>query len=123
MNKKLIRLTEGDLHRIVKESVNRILNEVVINTPYGSVNHNDLDFDGRINQIENPMIRQNYLNSIDRIRKYYPIWCKQHGVEDDVDEVIMKIKKFAGYPYNANFDEACSRYLPLEFIDFLRKTR
>lgn len=28
MNKKLIRLTEGDLHRIVKESVNRILNEV-----------------------------------------------------------------------------------------------
>ena len=28
MDKKLIRLTESDLHRIVKESVNRILNEV-----------------------------------------------------------------------------------------------
>lgn len=28
MNKKLIRLTESDLHRIVKESVNRILNEI-----------------------------------------------------------------------------------------------
>ena len=28
MNKKLIRLTEGDLHRIVKESVNRVLNEI-----------------------------------------------------------------------------------------------
>jgi hypothetical protein len=27
MNKKLIRLTESDLHRIVKESVNRILDE------------------------------------------------------------------------------------------------
>lgn len=27
MNKKLIRLTESDLHRIVKESVNRMLNE------------------------------------------------------------------------------------------------
>ena len=27
MNKKLIRLTEQDLHRIVKESVNKILNE------------------------------------------------------------------------------------------------
>ena len=26
--KKVIRLTEGDLHRIVKESVNRILNEI-----------------------------------------------------------------------------------------------
>jgi uncharacterized membrane-anchored protein YhcB (DUF1043 family) len=28
MNKKLIRLTEGDLHRIVKESVNRLLTEL-----------------------------------------------------------------------------------------------
>ena len=28
MNKKLIRLTESDLHRIVKESVNRIINEI-----------------------------------------------------------------------------------------------
>ena len=28
MNKKLIRLTESDLHRIVKESVNRVLNEI-----------------------------------------------------------------------------------------------
>ena len=27
MNKKLIRLTESDLHEIVKESVNRVLNE------------------------------------------------------------------------------------------------
>ena len=31
MNKKLIRLTEGDLHRIVRESVNRILNEGAYN--------------------------------------------------------------------------------------------
>ena len=28
MNKKLIRLTEQDLHSIVKESVNRVLNEI-----------------------------------------------------------------------------------------------
>ena len=32
MNKKLIRLTESDLHRIVKESVNRIMNETSIDT-------------------------------------------------------------------------------------------
>ena len=31
MNKKLIRLTESDLHRIVKESVNKVLNEVQLN--------------------------------------------------------------------------------------------
>ena len=28
MNKKLIRLTESDLHRIVRESVNKVLNEI-----------------------------------------------------------------------------------------------
>ena len=28
MNKKVIRLTESDLHRIVKESVNKVLTEV-----------------------------------------------------------------------------------------------
>lgn len=32
MNKKLIRLTESDLHRIVKESVNRVLNESYYNS-------------------------------------------------------------------------------------------
>ena len=29
-NKKLIRLTESDLHRIVRESVNKVLNERII---------------------------------------------------------------------------------------------
>ena len=33
MNKKLIRLTESDLHRIVKESVKRTLNEELDTTP------------------------------------------------------------------------------------------
>ena len=28
MNKKLIRLTESDLHKIVKESVNKVLTEL-----------------------------------------------------------------------------------------------
>ena len=32
--KKLVRLTEGDLHRIVKESVNRVLNEVSADKAY-----------------------------------------------------------------------------------------
>lgn len=32
--KKLVRLTEGDLHRIVKESVNKVLNEIG-DTPKG----------------------------------------------------------------------------------------
>lgn len=36
MNKKLIRLTESDIHRIVKESVNKILNEIG-DTPKGQL--------------------------------------------------------------------------------------
>ena len=35
MNKKLIRLTEQDHHRIVKESVNRILNEELPKKDWG----------------------------------------------------------------------------------------
>ena len=41
MNKKLIRLTESDLHNIVKESVNKILNE--------------WEYAGWINDIEDPI--------------------------------------------------------------------
>lgn len=57
MNKKLIRLTEQDLHRIVKESVNRILNEIG-ETPQGkymlgrlqkrAIQRGDRDLDNRI---------------------------------------------------------------------------
>ena len=45
-NKKLIRLTESDLHRIVKESVNKVLNEVTYTTDYlnGRLPNTDKDF-------------------------------------------------------------------------------
>ena len=39
MNKKLIRLTESDLHRIVKESVNEISNKLLSNALDYSENH------------------------------------------------------------------------------------
>ena len=40
MSKKLIRLTEGDLHNIINESVNNILKEY-FNTPYKDFNNDD----------------------------------------------------------------------------------
>ena len=46
MNKKLIRLTESDLHRIVKESVKKVLNESQsLKSTIASINElcNDLD--------------------------------------------------------------------------------
>lgn len=39
MNKKLIRLTESDLHRIVKESVNKILKEASIDNVFDGMPH------------------------------------------------------------------------------------
>ena len=43
MNKKLIRLTESDLHRIVRYSVNKLLRESVEDKGFGL---EDLDYDG-----------------------------------------------------------------------------
>jgi len=43
--KKIIRLTENDLHRIVKESVNRILNEEEWESPLEKAKKNRNDFD------------------------------------------------------------------------------
>lgn len=46
MNKKLIRLTESDLHRIVKESVNKVLNEIdwrTIETAKNKANYDSMD--------------------------------------------------------------------------------
>lgn len=42
MSKKLIRLTESDLHRIIKESVNRVIKEATVDTPYGAVSDGPL---------------------------------------------------------------------------------
>lgn len=43
MTKKLVRLTEGDLHRIIKESVNNVLNEISNDLRYNYIK-------GRANQ-------------------------------------------------------------------------
>lgn len=55
MNKKLIRLTESDLHKIIKESVSRILSETndieIVEGSFGTITYLELfdytDFPGR----------------------------------------------------------------------------
>ena len=49
MNKKLIRLTESDLHRIVKESVNKVLNEELPKKDWGGVN---IAYSGKVGKNE-----------------------------------------------------------------------
>lgn len=48
MNKKLIRLTESDLHKVIKESVNRVLNEISINTLQRAQDKAFKDFDSML---------------------------------------------------------------------------
>lgn len=45
MNKKLIRLTESDLHNIVKQSLNKMLNESIANHDYIELNGNAMHID------------------------------------------------------------------------------
>jgi len=52
MNKKLIRLTESDLHRIVKESVNKIINEIG-DTPRGQYALGAVDGRNNVNRFYN----------------------------------------------------------------------
>ena len=54
MNKKQIRLTESDLKQIVKESVNKILNEMYMD---GNVEQIDLDGSASTNDGENGEMR------------------------------------------------------------------
>ena len=48
MNKKLIRLTESDLHKVIKESVNRVLNEISIDTLQRAQDKAFKDFDSML---------------------------------------------------------------------------
>ena len=58
MNKKLIRLTESDLHRIVKESVNRVIKEEHYNDA-AALPYITKAFDELINKIGNAAVAIN----------------------------------------------------------------
>jgi hypothetical protein len=74
MNKKLIRLTESDLHRIVKESVNRILKETYSDIYGDGKNYSKTMYDNACYFSDTPeefdeimKDRQEYLNSRNRL--------------------------------------------------------
>lgn len=56
MSKKIVRLTEGDLHKIIKESVNKLIKEgsYAANGNFDEVSHNNglrIDLKGACNEI------------------------------------------------------------------------
>jgi len=102
MNKKLIRLTESDLHRIVKESINILLNESI-------VNHNDLIkdvlFNGDLYNVNN---KEGYdigvgYSSGTKKEFFYPYsermeysYC--HVTVDEINKVVDELKN-KGYEF------------------------
>lgn len=93
--KKIIRLTESDLHRIVKESVKKVINEGVYGYPDG--------IDGIILMVEND-------------EEFYKIWNAignaltkkaAKGVELDVDKLANSstFKKFQQMAFRKYYDE------------------
>ena len=71
MNKKLIRLTESDLHRIVKESVSNILNE---HNPY---NTNDI---------------KQFVSDLSNIRKeLFRYACDFEGIDQETRQRLISV--------------------------------
>ena len=74
MNKKqVIRLTESDLHRIVKESVNRILKEDVLGNDWYEKDLKMITDEEYNDRIDLQMTRQNFYNLA---KKYFELGLK-----------------------------------------------
>ena len=79
MNKKLIRLTESDLHKIVKESVNKVLKEDIppfIDSEVALGNHENCSFH-RLNPI------------LDDFSTKLIGWIRDEGYDDRIDKACI----------------------------------
>ena len=84
-NKKQIRLTESDLHRIVKESVDKILNEMGGQEPV-SVNSQQPQINNAQPQ-QQPQQSQQHNNQLTPFQQGIQKWCQQAAAK------IMNIEK------------------------------
>jgi hypothetical protein len=118
--KKVIRLTEGDLHRIVKESVNRILNEM---SPEVYLNYQK----GRTNQANQARANGDYDTEMKMRSKaaeggnaWGDAMRKKHGFDsiDDFNQTAQKsrngITNQSGNPKHQNYvnfqDDAAKQF-------------
>lgn len=101
MNKKLIRLTEIDLHKIVKESVNKVLTELDWRT-YANAAKKSREQD-----------RYGYGGNNDRIRAFDRAAEKalntqyggRHSVNTD-DEHLQRFHSYSDNPFSTEYDAA-----------------
>lgn len=91
MNNKVIRLTESDLHKIVKKSVNRILKEEI---DMGQVRSSDeiLQHQNYLNRMRNKGNGLEYQKRIRYLRRIIDDVEKQFG-EDASEGISLMIKK------------------------------
>jgi len=120
MAKKLIRLTESDLHQIVKESVNKILNEM---SPEVYLNYQK----GRTNQANQARVNGDYDTEMKMRSKaaeggnaWGDAMRKKHGFDsiDDFNQTAQKsrngITNQSGNPKHQNYvnfqDDAAKQF-------------
>ena len=101
MNKKLIRLTESDLHRIVKESVNRVLSEA----QYTPKKLASVDFYGK-ELLEKYRVLCMRMKSYERDLRYELTPDEEAQVQSKLRELRQKI--------NDIYDECKKRNLVLD---------
>ena len=104
-NKKLIRLTESDLHRIVKESVNRVLNE-----GYNIPKNLDIDDDNRAGLIPYVLkmtnLCRNFLNEIDSLydKAYAYYDLSDNFNNDSLDKEEQQFKQYFWQRFDSMFE-------------------
>ena len=92
MNKKLIRLTESDLHKIVKESVNKVLTELDWKTYASAANksnrryfengHNKKDL-GRVGKFSDAAVKafkEKYPEVVNQTDRKFDPYCDGYGM-------------------------------------------
>ena len=107
MNKKLIRLTESDLHRIVKESVNKILSEAI----------NELDPRTYASYADKRRAQGQNDKAFKGTQAAANAWNKEYGYNHDGKRQPGSLDNYGmddyGYnnPYDENGREAYDKYL------------
>ena len=100
MNKKLIRLTESDLHNIVKESVNRVLNET------DAYSYNGIEYRNNILKKYNDQIERenNYKENLIRFKEAYKLVSSEYSI-------IKTLKRRPSIMYDAQSAFSIKRFL------------
>ena len=114
MNKKLIRLTESDLHRIVKESVNRVLKEGVPMPPTAK----DRGFEEFLRN------KQNGESSSASVDRAYEYMCGHaEEMQQKIDDIIEFIQQDLIGLYGSSRNKRIENYMfkKLDFLSALRK--